>query len=60
MVTRGAMASFLARAFALAPTATDYFSDDNGTTHESNINKVAAAGITTGCTPTTYCPHRPT
>ena len=55
-VTRGAMASFLARAFALPATATDYFTDDTGTTHESNINKVAAAGITSGCTPTTYCP----
>jgi dipeptidyl aminopeptidase/acylaminoacyl peptidase len=55
-VTRGAMASFLARAFALPSTATDFFSDDDGTTHESNINKIAAAGITSGCTPTTYCP----
>jgi len=55
-VPRGAMASFLARAFALPATSTDYFSDDNGTTHESNINKVAAAGITSGCSPTTYCP----
>jgi Tol biopolymer transport system component len=55
-VSRGAMASFLARAFALPATATDFFTDDTGTTHEANINKVAAAGITTGCTPTTYCP----
>jgi Tol biopolymer transport system component len=55
-VTRGAMASFLARAFDLPATATDYFSDDAGTTHEQNINRVAAAGITSGCTPTTYCP----
>ena len=56
VVSRGAMASFLARAFALPATATDYFSDDTGTTHEADINRVAAAGITTGCTPTTYCP----
>jgi len=55
-VTRGAMASFLARAFALPATSTDYFTDDNGTTHEANINRVKAAGITSGCTPTTYCP----
>jgi hypothetical protein len=58
-VLRGAMASFLARAFDLPPTATDYFTDDTGTTHEANINKVAAAGITSGCTPTTYCPNSP-
>ena len=56
VVTRGAMATFLARAFALPTTTTDYFSDDDGTTHEGDINRVAAAGITTGCTPTTYCP----
>ena len=56
VVTRGAMASFLARAFALPSTTTDYFSDDTGTTHEVNINRVAAAGITSGCSPTTYCP----
>ena len=55
-VTREQMAIFLDRALALPTTTTDYFSDDNGTTHESNINKVAAAGITSGCTPTTYCP----
>jgi Tol biopolymer transport system component len=56
VVTRGAMASFLARAFDLPATATDFFTDDDGTTHESNINKVAAAHITSGCSPTTYCP----
>jgi S-layer homology domain len=24
---------------------------------ENNINRLAAAGITSGCTPTTYCPN---
>lgn len=55
-VTRGEMASFLARALALPSTPTDYFTDDNGTTHEANINKVAAAGITSGCSANLYCP----
>jgi len=57
-VTRGQMASFLARALLLPAATLDYFSDDNGSTHEANINKVAAAGITLGCTPagTTFCP----
>jgi hypothetical protein len=50
------MASFLARAFALPTTATDFFSDDTGSTHETDINRVAAAGITTGCGPSAYCP----
>jgi glucose/arabinose dehydrogenase len=55
-VTRGEMASFLARGYTLPPSATDHFTDDDGTTHEADIDRVAAAGITTGCTPTTYCP----
>jgi hypothetical protein len=56
LVSRGQMASFLARAFDLPATTTDFFTDDNGTTHEGNINRVAAADITTGCTATKYCP----
>ena len=55
-VTREQMASFLARMFKLPSTTTDYFTDDETSIHESNINKLAAAGITTGCTTTTYCP----
>lgn len=55
-VTRGQMASFLVRAFDLPPTTTDYFTDDTGTTHEADINALRKAGITVGCTPTTYCP----
>jgi hypothetical protein len=55
-VSRGQMASFLARAFNLPTTTTDYFTDDDGTTHEANINRIRLAGITTGCTATTYCP----
>jgi Tol biopolymer transport system component len=55
-VTRGQMASFLARAFELEAATTDYFTDDNGTTHEADINRIRRAGITTGCGPTTYCP----
>jgi hypothetical protein len=55
-VSRAEMASFVARAFSLAASTSDYFTDDDGTTHETNINRVAAAGITKGCTTTTYCP----
>jgi len=56
-VARDQMASFLARAFALPATTTDYFTDDEGNIHEVNINRLAASGITSGCTPTTYCPN---
>ncbi len=55
-VTRGQMAAFLHRALSLAPSATDYFSDDNGTIFEADINALAASGITKGCTATTFCP----
>ena len=55
-VKRDQMASFLVRAFDLPATATDYFTDDEGNMHEANINALRASGITTGCTPTTFCP----
>jgi subtilisin family serine protease len=32
------------------------FSDDNGNTHEGNIEAIAAAGVTQGCAPGLYCP----
>jgi len=56
LVTRGQMASFLARALELPAATKDYFSDDNGTTHEAAINRVRAAGITAGCGGSRYCP----
>lgn len=55
-VTRGQMASFLSRALDLPPTNEDFFTDDETSTHEIAINRVAAAGIASGCTPTTFCP----
>jgi hypothetical protein len=56
-VTRGQMASFLARALNLPATTRDYFSDDNGTLHEGAINSLAAAGITGGCAAGRFCPN---
>jgi len=55
-VTRGQMASFLSRALVLAPTTDDAFVDDDGTTHEDAINRLAASGIASGCSATSYCP----
>jgi len=55
-VTRAQMATFLVRALDLPSTSTDYFTDDDGSFHEADINAIAAAGITGGCTATTYCP----
>jgi hypothetical protein len=55
-VTRAEMASFLVRSLELAPVATGPFSDVAGNIHASNINALAAAGITAGCTATAFCP----
>ncbi len=60
-VTRGEMAAFLARALALPTSGTDFFDDDGGSVFETDINSVAAAGITLGCNPpdnTQFCPTR--
>ena len=58
-VSRAEMASFLVRALDLPPSEIDAFSDDDGTTHEADINALAAAEITSGCGPTTFCPTAP-
>ncbi len=56
VVTRGQMASFLTRALQLPETTTDHFTDDGGSTHELDIDRLAQAGLTSGCGPTRYCP----
>lgn len=60
-VTRGEMATLLVRAFGLAGTTDNLFSDTQGNAHHSNINRIAAAGISQGCNPpenTSFCPDR--
>ena len=60
-VTRGQMASFIAqlieRSGGRLPAGADAFGDDNGDTHEANINKLAAAGIVKGTEPGKYDPR---
>jgi hypothetical protein len=56
VVTRDQMASFLVRSLGLPPAGTDYFWDDAGSAHEDDINRLAAAGVTTGCGGGAYCP----
>jgi hypothetical protein len=55
-VTREQMASFLARALELPPTSNDYFGDDEASIHEDNINRLAASGVTGGCSTGRFCP----
>jgi SpoIID/LytB domain protein len=62
VVTRGQMAAFLRRALGLPSSSTDWFTDDNGSIFESDINALAAAGITRGCNPPAndrFCPDDP-
>jgi hypothetical protein len=59
-VTREEMATFLVRALDLSSSSTDYFPDDNGRFLEPQINALAKAGITNGCTGLpTFCPTDP-
>lgn len=55
-LTRGQAATMLVRALDLPASSTDRFTDDDGTTHEADINALAAAGITQGCAADRYCP----
>ena len=64
-VSRAQMATFIARAIAdltgapLAEPSGDYFGDDDGSLHEPNINRLAAAGIATGISYGSYGPSSP-
>ena len=57
-VTRGQMASFLARALNLPKSKKDYFRDDNGSKHEANINRLAKAGLAISCGTKRFCPNQ--
>ncbi|MGH2357581.1 MAG: S-layer homology domain-containing protein, partial [Candidatus Limnocylindria bacterium] len=57
-VTRQEMASFLVRALDIPPTGTDFFTDDEASIHEADINALAAHGTTTGCGGGRYCPDQ--
>lgn len=58
-VTRGQMAAFLTRALSLPAAPSAGFTDTVGNTFEDAIDRLKAAGITTGCSPTTFCPQDP-
>ncbi len=58
-VTRAQMATFLTRAFDLAPAPSAQFGDTAGNTHEAAIDSLAAAGITLGCDTHRFCPDKP-
>lgn len=59
-VTRAQWASLMVRALGLTEGGDDdRFTDDDGSVHEQDINRIAAAGITLGCNPPDndrFCP----
>ena len=59
-VTRGQMAAFLVRGLGYSDAgAGDLFTDDDGSTFEDDIDRLATAGVTRGCNPPDsdqYCP----
>ena len=62
IVTRGEMAAFLNRAFALPAGSGSGFVDVTGNVFAGDIEAIAAAGVTRGCNPPVndmYCPYQP-
>jgi S-layer homology domain len=61
-VTRGQMAAFLVRALGYtADGGGNLFTDDDTSIFESDIDKLATAGVTRGCNPPTndeFCPNQ--
>ncbi len=55
-VSREVMAAFLNRYLDLPAASQDYFTDDDNSIFEDDINRLAEAGITTGCGGTNFCP----
>jgi hypothetical protein len=58
-ITREQMAAFLVRVLGLPSPADDFFADDDGSPFEADINALASAGITTGCSEGDFCPKEP-
>ncbi|MEX2653742.1 MAG: S-layer homology domain-containing protein [Acidimicrobiia bacterium] len=55
-VSRAEVATFLTRALDLPAPSIDFFSDDALSGHQSSINALAYASISTGCGEGRYCP----
>jgi hypothetical protein len=59
IITRGELAAFIVRTLGLADTGSrDWFGDDDTSEFEQDINKLAAAGIASGCATDRFCPDR--
>jgi hypothetical protein len=56
-VTRAELAEAFSRAFQLPVTTIDFFTDDENLPQQAAINRMAAAGITSGCGEDRFCPE---
>ncbi len=59
---REEMAELLVRTFSIAPSSTNWFDDDEGSSFEAAINALKEANITFGCDPadeSAFCPQDP-
>lgn len=57
-VSRAEMATFLSRVLNLSPGHDPGFDDISGNVHASSIRALASAGITKGCSDTSFCPGK--
>jgi hypothetical protein len=58
-VSRGQMSAFIRRWFQLPSSEIDYYTDDDGTTFEDDINALTEAGIAFGCETDAFCSDEP-
>lgn len=59
LVTREQMATFIQRAFRVAASDDDFFTDDEASPHQAAINAIVAAGVAEGCGGSNFCPSLP-
>ena len=55
-ITRGELARLMADSLQLPPATGDYYTDDSASEYQDDINRLAEAGVTIGCTETEFCP----
>ena len=55
-ITRGELARLMADVLELPPATADYYSDDSSSPYQDDVNRLAEAGVTIGCSDTAFCP----
>lgn len=57
VMSRAEVAAFVTRSLALPSAVDDHFADDAASVFQTDINALAAAGITRGCGAGVFCPN---